>query len=261
MTSSIPGEAQEAVALVTGGTRAIGRSISLTLAQNGYAVVANYLSRQAEAELFLDEIQTISQQSLVIQADVSQPAEAARLVEKAEKCFGRLDLLVNNVGPWMDKAIIDTSPEEWRAVLEGSLSSAFFCIRAALPTMRSQGKGCIINIGAINSELFPSGDPYSPVFGLAKAAVTLMVRNLAYSEGPYGIRVNAVSPGLIETPDYANIPPEQLAEQIARIPLGRVGRPEDVAQAVLYLASDHAAYVTGTILHVHGGLTHRDLLQ
>jgi 3-oxoacyl-[acyl-carrier protein] reductase len=106
----------------------------------------------------------------------------------------------------------------------------------------------------MRSEEFPSGDPYSPVFGLAKTAATLMVRNLAYSEGRYGIRANAVSPGLIETADYASIPTDVLAKQIERIPLGQLGQPEDVAAAVAFLASDEARYITGTILHVHGGL-------
>ena len=242
------------VALVTGGTRGIGRGICLRLARDGYAVAANFKADETQAGETLTTLQAIQSDSIVVQADVSQPAQVDSIISEVIDTFGRLDLLVNNAGPWYDGGLLNTTPEQWQATLDGNLSSAFYCIRAALPSMRQQKSGCIINIGAMQSELFPSGDPYSPVFGLAKAAVTLMVRNLAYSEGQYCIRVNAVSPGLIETPDYANIPPEILAEQIARIPLGKFGKPEDVAAAVAFLASDEARYITGTILHVHGGL-------
>ena len=242
------------VALVTGGTRGIGRGICLRLAREGYTVAANFKTDEAQASDTLAALQAIQSRSIIVQADVSQPTLVDRMISEVVESIGRLDLLINNAGPWYDGGIPETTPEQWQTTLNDNLSSAFYCIRAALPVMRQQKSGCIINVGAMQSELFPSGDPYSPVFGLAKAAVTLMVRNLAHSEGRYGIRVNAVSPGLIETPDYANIPPEILAEQIARIPLGQLGQPEDVAAAVAFLASDEARYITGTILHVHGGL-------
>ena len=242
------------VVLVTGGTRGIGRGISLRLARDGYIVAANFKADEAQADETLVALQASQSLSIVVQADVTLPTQVDRMISRVMEVYGQLDLLVNNAGPWYDGGILDTTPEQWQTTLDGNLSSAFYCVRAVLPIMRQQKSGCIINVGAMRSELFPSGDPYSPVFGLAKAAATLMVLNLAHSEGRYGVRVNAVSPGLIETPDYASIPPDTLAEQIARIPLGQLGKPEDVAAAVAFLASDEARYITGTILHVHGGL-------
>lgn len=242
------------VAIVTGGTRAIGRAVSLRLAQDGYTVAANYRANQLEADQTLNALVAVQPRSLVVQADVSHPDEAQSLVNKVLAQLGRVDVLVNNVGPWYDGGLLETTPEQWRTTLDGNLSSAFYCLQAALPAMRAQRHGVIINIGAMTAESLPTGDPYSPVFGIAKAAVALMVRNLAYSEGRFGIRANAVSPGLIETEDYAHIPPDVLAEQVSRIALGRVGQPQDIAAAVSFLASDGASYITGAVLHVHGGL-------
>jgi len=244
------------VALVTGGTRGIGRAVCLRLARDGYTVAANFRSDHASAAALLPQLQAHTPRSMSVQADVSQAEAVERMVTEVLAAYGRVDLLVNNAGPWYDGGLLETTPQQWQSTLEANLSSAFYCIHATLPTMRAQRAGCIINLGAMRAELFPSGDPYSPVFGLAKSAVVLMVRNLAHSEGRYGIRANAVSPGLIETPDYAHIPPAALAAQVARIPLGRLGQPEEVAAAVAFLASDEAQYITGTIVHVHGGLLH-----
>lgn len=242
------------IALITGGTRSIGFEISRTLAQDEFVVVMNYFRDDNSALEAKERIVKRSPQSCIYKADVSNPKEVKKMFTMIKEVFGRLDVLVNNVGPWSNKDFINATDADWHEIIDGNLSSAFYCIRSALPLMRKQKSGVIINIGAFNSELFPTGDPYSPIYGIAKAGVALMSRNLAFSEGVHGIRANTVNVGLIRTDTYQFKEKAALEKQINKIPLGHFGEPIDVANAIKYLVSSEARYVNGAIISINGGM-------
>jgi len=238
------------VALVTGGTRGIGLSIAERLARAGKTVVVNYHANKEAAAEALETLRPLCSAVVAVQADVAVPAAAQAMIERVLSRFGRLDILVNNVGPFLVRSPIDTTVEEWRYLLDANLSSAFYCAKFALPAMRRQKSGNIINLGSLNCETV-RGAPTTTAYNAAKAALVVLTKSLARTEGKYGIRVNMVNPGFIET--YATT--EEDREQMPpSIPLGRLGRPEEVAATVGYLVSDEAAYVTGAIINVHGGL-------
>lgn len=242
------------VAVITGSTKGIGKAIARRLAEDGYAIVLNYQRDEEAAQSALREVDALSAKAVAFKADVSIPDEAAWLIERAVKSLGRLDILVNNVGPFLTRALCDTTDDEWRRIQDSNLSSAFYCSRAALRVMREQRAGSIINIGALNVEHSPVGIFEAPAYYIAKSGVIMLTRSLARSEAPWGIRVNAVNPGFIETETYRQYRAEDKAAWARMIPLGRLGTPADVAEAVSFLASEKARYVTGAVLHVHGGL-------
>jgi len=242
------------VAVITGGTKGIGKAIGRRLAQDGCAVILNYRSDADAARVALRDFDGLPGKAVAIQADVSVPAEAASLIEISVNRFGRLDILVNNVGPFLIRPLREMSDEDWRSILDGNLSSAFYCTRAALRVMRDRRSGNIINIGALNVEHSPVGVFEAPAYYIAKSGVIMLTRSLARSEARFNIRVNAVSPGFIETEAYRGYRDEHKEAWAGMIPLGRLGTPDDVAEAVKFLASEQAQYVTGAVLHVHGGL-------
>ncbi len=246
-------EAQR-VAVITGGTKGIGKAIAYRLAQDGCDVVLNYRTDEQAAHLALRKFNGLPVKAIAIRADVALPDDASRLIETALKTFGRLDTLVNNAGPFFQQALHDTTDDEWRQTLDSNLSSAFYCSRAALRVMRDQRAGSIINIGALNVEHSPIGVFEAPAYYIAKSGVIMLTRSLARSEAPWGIRVNAVNPGFIETETYEHYRAENKAAWARMIPLGRLGAPDDVAEAVSFLVSEKARYITGAVLHVHGGL-------
>jgi 3-oxoacyl-[acyl-carrier protein] reductase len=250
--------AQGPVALITGGTRGIGQEIALRWATAGWVLILNYLENEQAAQETLAQVRQWSPESLTVQADVSQPEEAARLIGVAAERFGRLDVLVNGAGPFFRKPLYDTTPMEWRRMLDSNLSSAFYCSREALRLMRQQRSGNIVNFSAMHAETFaPMGTLEADAYWIAKAGVVMLTRLLARSEAKYNIRVNAISPGFIETEDYsAFYPLETLEEWRQMIPLGRFGDIREVVEAVDFLVSDKASYITGAVLHVHGGLWH-----
>ncbi len=241
------------VALVTGSTRGIGLGIASRLAREGYRIALNYRSDEAAAAAALAEVAALTEVAC-FRADVSDPTAAAGLVRDTVARFGRLDVLVNNAGPYLIRPFVETSDAEWRAMLDGNLTSMAICTREALAVMRRQRRGNIVSISALNVETAPFTVFEAPAYAVAKAGVVLLTRALSRSEGPYGIRVNAVSPGFIETAEYAKSPEADRAAWRRMIPLGRFGEPADVAAAVAWLVSDEAKYVTGAILHVNGGL-------
>ncbi len=242
------------VAVVTGSTRGIGRSIALRLARDGYTIVVNYRNAEDAAASALEEIRSIAPASIAVQADVSTPEGANTIIGTAMETFGSLDVLVNNVGPFLVKPLVDTKDHEWREMLDGNLGSAFYCIRTALPQMRARRRGNIINVGALNTDALQVGVFEAPAYYAAKAGLMMLTRGLAHSEAPFNIRVNAVNPGFIETEEYAKYTEADKARWVEMIPMRTFGRPEDVAGAVSFLVSDNARYITGAVLHVHGGL-------
>lgn len=246
-------EAQR-VAVITGGTKGIGKAIAYRLAQDGCNVVLNYHGDDGAAQSALRGIKDLPVKAVAVKADVSTSAGASHLIETAVMQLGSLDILINNAGPFLVRALYDTTDDEWRQTLDSNLSSAFYCSRAALRVMRDQRAGSIVNIGALNVEHSPIGVFEAPAYYIAKSGVIMLTRSLARSEAPWGIRVNAVNPGFIETETYEHYRAEDKAAWARMIPLGRLGAPDDVAEAVSFLVSEKARYVTGAVLHVHGGL-------
>jgi 3-oxoacyl-[acyl-carrier protein] reductase len=240
-------------ALVTGSTRGIGRAIAVRLAADGYAVVLNHASDNGAQEA-TEAIRRAGGVAHAVRADVSEPDDCRRLVRSAQAAVGPLDVLVNNAGPWLERPFAETGDADWRFMLDGNLGSAFWCSREALPVMRERRRGVIVNIGALNAEISPGMTHDAPAYFVAKAGLMTMTRTLARTEGAHGIRVNAVSPGFIETEAYEEWSQAEADRWRSLIPLGRFGRPEEVAEAVSFLVSDKAAYISGAILTVHGGL-------
>ncbi|MEP0814365.1 MAG: SDR family oxidoreductase [bacterium] len=236
-----------AVAVVTGSTRNIGLAIAKRLAADGFRMVINGSRDESAAAAARREVGSLAKEYKLIMADVTTPQGAEAVVSAAVSEFGRLDLLVNNVGPFLIKGVAEMTPDEWKLMMDGNLSSAFFCCRAAIPVMRMQGAGHIINIGA------PKAGQTTGVgaYGIAKTGVSMLARYIAKTEGVHGIRANCVNPGFIRTEDYT---PEVIEEMAAKVPLGRLGEPEDIASAVSFLASPEASYISGAVLDVGGGL-------
>ncbi|MGB7061108.1 MAG: 3-oxoacyl-ACP reductase family protein [Candidatus Zixiibacteriota bacterium] len=240
----------ERVALVTGGSRGIGRAIALKLAEKGCSVGINYLSNDWAAEKVVKSIEKMGQKATSFQGDVSNFADAEEMIKKAKSEFGRIDILVNNVGPFLYKTIWDTTIQEWHQVMNSNLNSVFYCCKAVVPIMREQKSGVIMNIGGPSAER-TQGYLRTCAYAVAKTGLVVFSKSLAKQEAEHGIRVNVVNPGFIETEAYT----EDMKKTMPRdVPLKRLGKPEDVANAVAYLASDEAGYITGSVLNVHGGL-------
>ncbi len=238
-------------ALVTGGSKGIGAGIALALAREGADVAVNYYRDQAGAAAVVREIEVFGRRSVALGADVGQVAECQRLVAEAAGALGGLDILVNNAGITLWQDFFETDEAHWDATLDTNLKSVFFCTQAAARIMREQRWGRVVNISSgASRSAFKNATPYNA----SKGGMNMLTAGLAVELGPYGITVNSVGPGAIliermshELPDYAGT--------FARAtPIGRVGHPEDIAGAVLYYCSDAAAYVTGQVFWVDGGL-------
>lgn len=232
------------VALVTGGAKRIGRSIALKLAAEGADVIVNYLSSKTEAEATVAEIMALGRRSRAWQADVSKPADVARMFESIRAEFGRLDILVNNAGRFFPADFLELTEEQWDTILDANLKAQFLCAQAAIPIMQSAGRGRMINIASIGGIL---AWPKYAHYCVSKAAVIMLTRCLARAAGPQ-ILVNCVAPGTIQFP--GELPDD---EYIRRVPLHRTGTGEDIAEAVLFLAQ--AEFITGEVLVVDGGRT------
>jgi NAD(P)-dependent dehydrogenase (short-subunit alcohol dehydrogenase family) len=238
------------VALVTGSATGLGAAIVERLAQDGLAVVVNYRTSRQAAEALVERIRPSAVDSMALQADVSQPAEAERLIGAVLARFGRIDVLVNNAGPWLVKPAFETTVDEWNDILANNLSSTFYCCKFALASMRARHSGVIINIGSANVEL-ARGSPTVTAYNIAKTGVVVLSRSLARTEGPFGIRVNCVNPGYMDLPTLADDERERITPQV---PVRRIGSASEVADAVAYLASERASYINGAVLNVTGGL-------
>ena len=238
------------VAIVTGGARGIGKTIALTFLREG-AKVAIIDSDKERLEILKKEINKENEEAIVIPCDITKGSEVNGRVDEVRKRFGRIDILVNNAGIIRRGTIETVTEEDWDRVIEVNLKGTFNCCKAVAGIMKQQGYGKIINVSSIAGKM---GDITSaPGYGSSKAGIDALTKTLARQLAPYGINVNGVSPHAIETEMSAQWSEERRKEIIASIPLGRLGKPDDVANAVLFLASDEASFITGEILDVNGG--------
>jgi 3-oxoacyl-[acyl-carrier protein] reductase len=237
-------------AVITGGARGIGRAVALAFIREG-ARAALVDVDKAELAALREEIEKGGGQALAVPCDISNSAEVGEMASLVQKTFGRIDILVNNAGIIRRGTIETVTEEDWDRVIAINLKGTFNCCRAVIAPMKRQGGGKIVNVSSIAAK---TGDITSaPGYGSSKAGGDALMKTLARQLAPYGIRVNAVAPHAIETEMSAQWPEERRREIIASIPLGRLGRPEDVAEAVLFLASESASFITGEILDVNGG--------
>jgi 3-oxoacyl-[acyl-carrier protein] reductase len=240
------------VAIVTGSARGIGRAIALKLAEAGADIVLNDIAAAAEAlEGVANEIRALDRQALAVTADVSSKDDVNRMVEAAVNAFGHIDIMVNNAGVTRDQLLIRMTDEEWDTVLNIDLKSAFLCTRAVLRHMLRQRHGRIISIASVVGIIGNAGQAN---YAAAKAGVIAFTRSVAKEVGSRGITVNAVAPGFIETRMTEKLDEKQRQALRQHIPLGSIGTPRDVAEAVAFLASEEAKYITGQVLSVDGGM-------
>lgn len=243
------------VAIVTGGGSGIGQAIAILFAKEGAKVVV--AGRRLEAlQSTVTEIEKLGQEALVVTADVSSFSSVQNLIQKTLEKFGRIDILMNNAGIYLPGDAVSTTEEDWNKVLAIDAKGAFLCCKAVIPFMVKQGKGKIVNIASI-AGLF--GFEGSLAYCAAKGAIINMTREMALDLGPKNINVNAIAPGVIETDMTKGFLQDENAKKgfLDKIPMGRIGKPLDIAYAALYLASDESDFITGEILVVDGGWTAR----
>lgn len=234
--------------LVTGASGAIGRAIALAFAPKGYRVAVHYHTRREEALAAVEEIRGNGGWAEAFGADLTQEEQVTRLFDQAERALGKIRVLVNNAGVAWQGLLTDMSLSEWRRVLDGDLTSAFLCCRRALPGMVRERSGCIVNISSMWGQ---QGASCEAAYSAAKAGLIGLTKALAQEEGPSGVRVNCIAPGLIDTPMNSHLSPADLEALREETPLLRIGTPEDVAEAAVFLAE--SPFITGQVLGVNGG--------
>ena len=239
------------VAVVTGASRGIGRGVALELAKRGAKVVVNFHSNAAAASEVIDLIKQAGGDALAAQADVSKLDEAQQLVKTAVEFGGRLDILVNNAGTTRDMLLAMMPESDWDLVITTNLKSAYNCSKAALKPMMRQKYGRIVNMTSVAGL---AGNGGQTNYSASKAGLIGFTKSLAKEVGARNITVNAVAPGFVPTDLTRTLPQNLLDEAIKATPLGRMGAVEDVAYAVAFLVSDEAAYITGQVLSVDGGM-------
>ncbi len=239
------------VAVVTGASKGIGAGIAKELAAEGASVVVNYASAKSDADKVVDEITKRGGKAVAAQANVAKKPDVERLFAETEKALGKIDILVNNAGLTRDNILLRLTDADWDAVLDANLKGAFHTTRAVIKGMMKRRAGRIVNITSI---VGLTGNKGQANYAASKAGLIGFTKSVAKEYASRGILVNCVAPGFIETDMTAALPDEARATLLQDIALGRLGRPEDVAGAVLFLASDLAAYVTGQVLVVDGGM-------
>lgn len=244
-------ELENKVALVTGGSRGIGREIALELARNGANVVITYVNNEEKANEVIDEIKSMGVKALAIKADVSKESDVQRMIEKVEEEFNSVDILVNNAGITKDNLLIRMKEEEWDEVMNVNLKGTFLCTKAVARMMMKKRYGKIINITSVVGITGNSGQGN---YSASKAGIIGFTKSIARELASRGIRVNAIAPGFIET-DMTEVLNEDIKNAMLKsIPLGTFGKPKDIANTVVFLASSKSDYITGQVINVNGGM-------
>jgi 3-oxoacyl-[acyl-carrier protein] reductase len=242
---------KDRVAIVTGAARGIGKAVALAFVREGAKVALIDLEGE-RLKTLQEEIRKAGGQALAVPCDVSNASNVTQMVRQVQQVFGRIDILVNNAGIIRRGTIETVTEDDWDRVIAVNLKGPFLCSKAVAEIMKRQGYGKIVNVSSIAAKM---GDITSaPGYGPSKAGLDALTKTLARQLAGYGIHVNGVAPHAIETEMSAEWPPEKRKAIVDAIPLKRLGRPEDVGEAVLFLASDSAAFITGEILDVNGGL-------
>ncbi len=242
------------VALITGAGSGIGRATAIALAEAGAAVAINYHRNEAGAAAARQQILAAGGRAITIQADVTKATDVRRMIERALSELGPVDILVNNAGSLIERLkLLELTEERWDEVMNLNLKSAFLCSQAVAASMIERKKGAIINVTSIAGR--NGGALGSIHYSTAKGGMITITKGLAKELAPFGIRVNAVSPGVIATPFHEQFStPEAMQAYAANIPLGRVGTPAEVAQTIVYLASEAASYLSGETIEINGGM-------
>ncbi len=243
------------VAIVTGSSRGIGRAIALRFARDGAKVTVNCVSTTDKANAVADEIRKAGGEAIVVQADVSKRAEAERLIAETIKAFGKVDILVSNAGVVIDRPFVESTDEDWTRAIESNLHGFFNVTRAVLPHMIERRHGRVIATGSCITEIADFGGNKYSVCTASKGGITAMMRPIAAEVARQGVTVNAVSPGYIATEMLGEIDAAGLEAALGLVPMRRYGKPEEIAAAMAFLASDDAAYITGQVIRVNGGMS------
>lgn len=239
------------VAVVTGGGTGIGRATAIALAREGADVAVNYSRSEEQAFETLEEIEELGRKGIVVQADVSQLGAVESMFDLVRRELGLVDILINSAGRTLGyQDALTLSAQAWAAMIDTNLSGAVHCVQALVPAMKRRGGGRVVNLTSV---LDRYGYPGQTGYVATKAGLVGLTRVWAREFGPYGITVNAVSPGYIRTPMNEPNPPELVQAVLERTPLGRIGEPEDVANVLAFLCSDEASFLTGAVIPVDGG--------
>lgn len=242
---------KDKVALVTGGSRGIGRAIAISLAKNGANIAINYSNSSEKAEKMLEEIKALGVNAISVKADVSNEEDVNNLVKTIEKELGKIDILVNNAGITKDNLLIRMKTEDFEDVIDVNLKGTFLCTKAVSRAMMKKKYGKIINITSV---VGITGNAGQANYSASKAGVIGFTKSMAKELGSRGIRVNAVAPGFIDTEMTQVLSEEIKTTMINNIPLNAFGNPEDIANLVVFLASSSADYITGQVINVDGGM-------
>lgn len=241
-------------ALLTGANSGFGRAIALGLAREGADVAVNYVVNPEAAKEVVGEIRAMGRRAIAVEADVSDRSQVEAMVSRVLEAFGRIDILVNNAGLTIRMPFLEITEETWDRVVDVDLKGPFLVGQAVARHMAGRGGGSIVNISSMSAQVAQPGITH---YQAAKAGVTMLTKGMAFELGRHGIRVNAIEPGTIPTDlNRARLSdPEARAELVEKTPLGRLGEPEDLVGAVVYLASDESRFTTGAVLRIDGGMT------
>jgi acetoacetyl-CoA reductase len=238
------------VALVTGGSRGIGKAIAISLAEAGAAVAVNYREKSAEAEAVAKAVRDNGGKAMAIAADVSKAAEVARMVAAVERELGPVDVLVNNAGITRDGTMRKMSRAQWDEVIDVNLGGCFNMAKAVFDGMTGRKYGRVVNIGSINGQ---AGQYGQVNYAAAKSGIHGFTKALAQEGARFGVTVNAIAPGYIDTDMVAAVPEDVLGKIVAKIPVGRLGKADEIARGVAFLVDENGGFVTGSTLSINGG--------